>query len=115
MPCNGYEKVWDLAQGELVHVDDARGATLRVTRGTLWITLQDDVRDVVLGAGDSFTIDRDGLTLAEAQEKTAVCVRAFHGNEIRSTIPQPHLADRIATWLTSVGAADSDRRFAPYY
>lgn len=115
MACNGYERVWDLAAGELVHIDDARGATLRVTRGALWITLQDDVRDVVLEAGDSFTIDRDGLTLAEAQDVTSVCVRAYRGSEIRPSAPQPRLRSRVAAWLTAVGAADSDRRFAPYY
>jgi hypothetical protein len=115
MACNGYDKVWELASGELVQLDDARGATLRVTRGLLWITLQDDLRDVVLAAGDSFTIDRDGLTLAEAQDATVACVRAWRGNEIRSSERRPQLAERVTGWLTSIGAADSDRRFAPYY
>ena len=40
MVCDGYTKVWDLAPGELVRLDGARGTTLRVTRGTLWITLR---------------------------------------------------------------------------
>jgi hypothetical protein len=114
MTCDGYERVWDLRQGELVQLDGARGTMLRVTRGTLWITLEDDVRDVVLAAGDTFTVDREGLTLVEAQEKSIVCVLALHAVEVRRGA-RPPLATRIAAWLTSVGAADSDRRFAPYY
>jgi len=114
MKCDGYEKIWDLDQGELVQLDGGRGTTLRVTRGTLWITLEDDVRDVVLASGDSFTVDRDGLTLIEAQERSTVCVIALHAIDVHRG-PRPALSSRIAAWLTSVGAADSDRRFAPYY
>lgn len=114
MKCDGYEKVWDLAQGELVQLDGARGTTMRVTRGTLWITLEDDVRDVVLAPGDTFTVDRDGLTLVEAQERTTVCVIALHAVEVRRGA-RPPLASRIAQWLSSVGAADQDRRYVPYY
>ena len=69
MVCAGYTKTWDLASGELVRLDGARGTTLRVTRGTLWITLQNDTRDIVLTAGDSYTIDRGGLTLIEATQE----------------------------------------------
>ena len=83
MLCTGYTKVWELASGELVRLDGARGTTLRVTRGTLWITLENDTRDIVLSAGDSYTIDRGGLTLVEAQGTAAVCVLAHYVDEIR--------------------------------
>ena len=114
MKCDGYEKVWDLSQGELIQLDGARGTTLRVTSGMLWITLEDDVRDVVLAAGDTFTVDRDGLTLVEAQERTTVCVMELHAVEVRRGA-QPPLSSRIAAWFASAGAADGDRRYAPYY
>ena len=91
MACDGYTKIWDLAPGELVQLDGARGTTLRVTRGTLWITLEDDVRDVVLSAGDTFTIDRGGLTLVEAQNTATVCVLARHVTEVRRRDEQPGL------------------------
>ncbi len=115
MACDGYTKIWDLAPGELVQLDGARGTTLRVTRGTLWITLEDDVRDVVLAAGDTFTIDRGGLTLVEAQEKATVCVLARHVSELHRRGARPGLAASVVAWFRSVGAADGDRRFAPYY
>ncbi len=115
MACNGYERVWDLAPGELVQLDGARGTALRVTRGVLWITLQDDVRDVILAAGDTFTIDRDGLTLVEAQDMATVCVMAMHAVDVRRGAGRPGLAARIAAWATSFGTADFERRSAPYY
>ncbi len=95
MACDGYTKIWDLAPGELVQLDGARGTTLRVTRGTLWITLEDDVRDVVLSAGDTFTIDRGGLTLVEAQNTATVCVLARHVTEVRRRGEQPGLGSAV--------------------
>ena len=115
MLCNGYTKVWDLAAGELVQLDGARGTTLRVTRGRLWITLERDLRDIVLEAGDTYTIDRGGLTVIEAQGDATVCVLARHVDEIRMRGRRPSLAGLVAGWLGSVGAADRDRRYVPYY
>lgn len=114
MVCDGYTKVWDLASGELVQLDGARGTTLRITRGTLWITLENDTRDVVLEAGDVFTIDRGGLTLVEAQNDTTVCVLARHVNALRLRRGRPSLAARFAAWLGRFRGADSDRRWVPY-
>jgi hypothetical protein len=114
MKCDGYTKVWDLAPGELVKLDGARGTTLRVTRGMLWITLEDDLRDVVLAAGDSFTIDREGLTLVESQGVSTVCVLARHADEVRRQTYRPSLAARAADWLAA-GCAGVARRSAPYY
>ncbi|MEO8674486.1 MAG: DUF2917 domain-containing protein [Casimicrobiaceae bacterium] len=115
MACNGYENVWDLTAGELMQLDGARGTTLRVTRGVLWITLQDDTRDVIVAAGDAFTIDRDGLTLVEAQDAATVCAMALHALNVRRGPGRPKFAARIAAWLSSVGVADFERRSAPYY
>ncbi len=67
MACDGNTKVWELAAREILRLDGARGTTVRVTRGTLWLTLENDPRDIVLTTGDSFTIDRGGLTVIEAQ------------------------------------------------
>jgi len=64
----------DLAARETVPLTDLRGVTLRVTRGSLWITQQDDTQDIVLRAGDNWTIERNGLTLVEAQQDATLCV-----------------------------------------
>jgi len=116
MVCNGYTKVWDLAPDELVKLDGARGTTLRVTRGKLWITLENDTRDVVLEAGDVFTIDRGGLTLVEAQERATVCVMGRPIDEVHVHPHEPATQARIGNWLRSFSAAaDSPRRFVPHY
>ena len=114
MNCDGYTKVWDLAPGEMVKLDGARGTTLRVTRGMLWITLEDDPRDVILAAGDAFTIDREGLTLIESQDVSSVCVLARHADEMHRRASRPSLALRIADWVGAAGVGAA-RRSAPYY
>ena len=35
----------------------ARGATLRAVQGTLWVTIDNDLRDIVLDPGESFVVD----------------------------------------------------------
>jgi hypothetical protein len=114
MLCTGYTKVWELAPNELVRLPQARGTTLRVTRGTLWITLQDDTRDIVLEAGDSYVIDRGGLTLIEAQQASTVCVRG-HVDESRHLEPQPSFARRIVARIASRLAPDDMGSYSPYY
>jgi len=114
MGCAGYTKVWELAPNELVKLDGARGTTLRVTRGTLWITLEHDTRDVVLTAGDTFTIDRGGVTLIEAQGSATVCVIARHVSESHVLGRAPAMGARVRAWLRSVAAAAAARRFVPY-
>lgn len=42
---------------------DAAGWVVECCGGTVWITQQGDVRDILLKAGESFTLDRDGTTL----------------------------------------------------
>ena len=114
MVCDGYTKVWDLAPDELVRLDGARGTTLRITRGTVWITLEDDTRDVVLTAGDVFTIDRGGLTLVEAQRRSTVCVMGRPIDEVHVRKAQPALHEHARDWLQSIGAGTS-RRHVPYF
>jgi hypothetical protein len=114
MACDGYTKVWELAGGELIGLDGGRGTTLRVTRGMLWLTFERDTRDVVLSAGDVFTIDRGGLTLIEAQGSATVCVMAHHVEELRFRKGQPTLWARLRRWLEASGVASIERKWAPY-
>jgi hypothetical protein len=72
--CERLAKSLDLSRGELLALDDARGTTLRVSRGTVWVTQEKELRDVVLTAGDTWAVERDGLTLVEAHGATALDV-----------------------------------------
>ena len=51
---------------QLLELRDARGRVLTSVIGTLWVTQQDDPRDIVITAGDSRRIERDGITLAQS-------------------------------------------------
>jgi hypothetical protein len=62
----------DLRKRQSLQLNDVAGATLRVTRGSVWITQENDTRDVVLRAGDAWTVERDGLTIVEAQGDTTL-------------------------------------------
>src|SRR5262245_18516087 len=114
MICAGYTKVWAVSPGEYVKLDGARGTTLRVTRGTLWITQEGDTRDIVLAPGDSFAIDRGGVTLLEAQGNSTVCVLGHQISEVHSHHAPRRLGERLRSWLGTVGAADADRRRAAH-
>jgi hypothetical protein len=61
-----------LADGDVVALDDARGTTLRVGRGALWVTQDRDARDLLLTPGDAWTVERDGLTLVEARSDASL-------------------------------------------
>ncbi|RJG06983.1 DUF2917 domain-containing protein [Noviherbaspirillum cavernae] len=51
-------------QGEQhLAMHDALGWSVRALSGTVWITQDRDPRDVVLQAGESFTLDRNGAAL----------------------------------------------------
>ena len=41
-----------LARGTLQRIDDGRGTWVQCLSGTLWLTQQNDARDIVLEAGD---------------------------------------------------------------
>ena len=63
-----------LTQGELLELPDARGATLHVPRGRVWITQENDRRDIVLDAGDTWTLERPGLAVAQAHGDTTLAL-----------------------------------------
>ena len=114
MVCDGYTKVWDLTSGEFVRLDGARGTTLRVTRGTLWLTQERDTRDIVLAAGDSYTIDRGGLTLVQAHGSASVCVLSHYVEAVRIAPERRSIGARLRDFLVSTGTAADVRRWVPH-
>ena len=115
MDCNATAKVSQLESRNVLRLDNALGESVRVTRGTVWLTLAGDPRDIVLSAGDSFMIDRRGLTLVEAQEDATVCLQARAAGRAGAGSSQRGIAARLAAWLASTDPARFHRRSAPYY
>ena len=48
-------------------LDNAQGTIIAVDRGCLWVTLERDLRDIVLAKGMRFQIDRSGRTIIAAE------------------------------------------------
>ena len=46
-----------LAARRGLRLKDARGAKLRAVQGTLWVTIDNDLRDIVLDPGEAFVVD----------------------------------------------------------
>jgi hypothetical protein len=57
-----------LTAGQSLKVRDAVGCTVMCCAGTVWITQENDARDIFLTAGQRFTFDRPGLALIHAEE-----------------------------------------------
>jgi hypothetical protein len=113
MACFESATVIDMAPREAITLQDVRGATLRVTRGTVWLTQECDRNDVVLRTGDNWVVERDGATVVEAQDDTVVCVigRPVHAGVFHAQASESRGVD----WRDRLAALLSRRSYAPYY
>jgi len=91
MACFKHGTIISLAPRESMSLPDVRGTTLRITRGTLWITQENDTQDIVLRAGDEWVVERDGLTILEAQADATFSVQ---GRPLE-TFVLPRLVERL--------------------
>ncbi len=81
-----------LKTNQVVKVRGGLGHSIVCEHGTVWVTQDGDPRDVILRAGESFTLDRDGPALVQAFEPGAI--------SIAQAEPQTR-ATRLATLLKS--------------
>ena len=68
----------ELARSGHVEVIDGRGSSLRCLFGSVWVTQDGDPRDIVLAAGESFTLDRDGVAIIFATAHAGLAFSATH-------------------------------------
>ena len=118
MACFEYGTIVDLATRDVVTLPDMRSATLRVTRGTLWITQQDDTQDIVLRPGDSWVVERNGLTIVEAQNDASFCVVGRRLETLNDGRVHRMRAISSWTWIREALAAffaSPTRNPTPYY
>jgi len=55
-----------LNKGQLQRIEDGQGSRVLCISGCLWLTQEGSPRDVVLNAGDEFTLSRNGTTIVMA-------------------------------------------------
>lgn len=100
----------DLGTRQSLAFPDIGGTALEVTHGTLWITQENDTHDIVLGPGDLWMVERDGLTIIEAQNDTSFrAVGHAFEREWKAAHGGPWWM-RVLQWLTP-----SAQREVPYY
>ena len=99
-PAHGRGRYVVLPRRETLVLDHAQGAVIAVDHGCLWVTLEHDLRDVILVRGMSFRVDRGGRTVIAAEADT----------RFRLVAPTT-LRDRIVTWLMAQ-ARRTQRRWA---
>jgi hypothetical protein len=63
-----------LKRNQLVTVRGGIGHAIVCDSGTVWVTQDGDPRDIILRAGESFTLDRSGPTLVQAFEPGAISI-----------------------------------------
>jgi hypothetical protein len=92
-------------------LDDAEGMVIAVESGCLWVTMENDTRDVILMPGMRFEVDRSGRTIVAAEEDSRFGLLAPSNS-----------AEGVAAWMARKLAAVLGRRvprralgFVPYY
>ena len=102
-----------LANHDLLELCDARGATLQVARGTVRVTQHHNRFDVVLTAGDVWTLEQYGLTVVEARGDVEVTLvgSASAGARVRSR--RLRWQQRFARWIERIGERHLRPRWIP--
>ena len=94
-----------------LQLDDAEGTVIAVESGCLWVTMENDPRDIVLAPRMRFEIDRSGRTIIAAEKDSRFGLLAPADCAVG-------LRARMARKLAAVlgrRSAPTAFRFVPYY
>ena len=114
MLLNAQRAQLNLADDEVARLRDACDSRLEVTQGFVWVTIDGDRNDVVLGAGESFLVDsRAAVTVSAIRGAASLRVRANAGSEqcrrqvspVRPTAPSRFQQLLAGISLSSVAVA----------
>jgi hypothetical protein len=64
-----------LAEAQTLRVNDGFLVSVDCVDGCLWITQDNDPRDIILAGGESFILDRSGVALLFAFRPSTIAVR----------------------------------------
>jgi hypothetical protein len=79
-------EAFQLAARRLFDIPDAAAVQVRCTAGSLWITLDDDPRDYVLGPGESFSTGEHRRALLYALEPAAFDLAAQAARPLHAAV-----------------------------
>jgi hypothetical protein len=98
-----------LAGRRTLQLDNVEGTVIAVESGCLWITMENDSRDIVLTRGMRFEVDRSGRTIIAAEEDSRFgLLEPADGPE--------RVVARMARKLAAIFSQWAKRKtFVPYY
>jgi Protein of unknown function (DUF2917) len=82
---------FSVSRGSLLRIDGGAGVLVHVWAGEIWLTQEGSGKDHVLGAGQSFRLDRGGAALAHAFSRSVVSL----------TPPAPRPSP-LAAWMAKL-------------
>lgn len=91
-----------MAGREILALDRIEGTRLHCLEGSVWITLDHDLRDIFLKPGDSFVVDRGGVTLVHALVPARVSVEQTRDAAAPAWLRQPSIVRGLRRRLQSV-------------
>jgi hypothetical protein len=100
-----------LQRRQTLVLQQARGTVVVVDRGSVWITLERDPRDIVLVQGMRFEIDRPGRTILAAEAPSTL--RLLVPETLRDRVVAS-IGRTVARWLNG-SAGRLARRAVPYF
>ena len=64
-----------LDAGQVLTLDDVAGTRISTRTGVVWVTVEGQLHDLILGPGDSVVVGQDGRTLVQALEAAFVTLQ----------------------------------------
>ena len=75
--------------GSPLTVSDGKGTCITARRGAIWITQDNDLRDVVLSSGESFLLDGSALAIVQAFDNAEIVVSPPPSSRRAAPSPAP--------------------------
>ncbi|HML07933.1 MAG TPA: DUF2917 domain-containing protein [Xanthobacteraceae bacterium] len=63
-----------LRAGHLLLIEDGAGLEIKCLQGNLWVTQEGDQQDRIVSSGESFVLDRPGLSVVTALLEPALLI-----------------------------------------
>lgn len=82
-----------LQWGRPLTVADGKGTCITSRRGAVWITQDNDLRDVVLSSGECFMLDHPALAIVQAFDTAEILVKPPAAPALPA--PPPNLSQRF--------------------
>ena len=61
-----------MTKSKILEIKQALGTTIACLAGSIWVTLDNDIRDVILQAGQSFKVDTNQRGLIQALDTARI-------------------------------------------